>query len=129
MLPQQSINAPLGSTQGKPRRSLETISMWALFATLVVSIFAFIPSTAVPSSVTKTFLLATGTLITLALYILTRLGRGNVILPPFKLVGALWLPVVANNSWYVGRACATTFRTLWLIPSHRRFCVRHRRSA
>ena len=86
MPPQQSV---------KPRRSLETISMWALFATLIVSIVAFIPSATIPSSMTKTFLLAAGALITLALYILARLSRGNVILPPFKLVGALWLPVVA----------------------------------
>ncbi len=78
-----------------PRRSIETISIWALLATLVGAIFIFIPSTAVPVTTTKTFLLAAGTLVTLALYILARLGRGNVILPPFALLGALWLPVLA----------------------------------
>lgn len=78
-----------------PRRSIETVSVWALFATLVGAIFIFIPSTAVPFTTTKTFLLAAGALITLALYILARLGRGNVILPPFALLGALWLPVLA----------------------------------
>lgn len=78
-----------------PRRSLETISVWALLATLVVSIFFFLPSSIVPFATTKTFLLAAGALITLALYILARLGRGNVIFPPLVLVGALWLPVVA----------------------------------
>jgi tetratricopeptide (TPR) repeat protein len=39
--------------------------------------------------------LAGGTLITLALYILARLSRGNIILPPLSLIGALWLPVIA----------------------------------
>ena len=79
----------------KPRRSLEVISMWAFFATLVVSIFALIPFVAIPSSTVKTFLLAAGALLTLALYILAHLSRGNIILPPFLLVGALWLPVIA----------------------------------
>jgi len=78
-----------------PYRSLETISIWALFATLIVGIFVFIPFTAVPLAITKTFLLAAGTLITLALYILARLSRGNIIFPPFILVAALWLPVIA----------------------------------
>ena len=86
---------PQQSAVASRRRSLETISIWALFVTLIVSVFAFIPSAAVPSSTTKTFLLAAGALITLALYILARLSRGNIILPPFALVGALWLPVIA----------------------------------
>lgn len=76
-------------------RSIETISIWALIATLVVSIFIFVPSANIPFATTKTFLLAGGALVTLALYILARLGRGNVILPPFALIGALWLPVIA----------------------------------
>ncbi len=86
---------PEHSTLAPRRQSIETISIWALIITLVVAIFAFIPSTAVPFATTKTFLLAAGALVTLALYILARLGRGNVILPPFALVGALWLPVIA----------------------------------
>ena len=77
------------------RRSLETISMWALFVTLIAAVFIFIPYAAVSLLTTKTFLLAAGALITLALYILARLSRGNVILPPFILLGALWLPIIA----------------------------------
>jgi tetratricopeptide (TPR) repeat protein len=50
---------------------------------------------AAPFATTKSFVLAAGALITLALYILARLSRGNVILPPFVLVGALWLPTLA----------------------------------
>jgi len=84
-----------GSAQGKPRRSLEIISVWALIATLIVSVLIFIPFSPVPSGITKTFILAAGALITLALYILARLGRGNIIFPPFLLIGALWLPVAA----------------------------------
>lgn len=90
MPPYQSVSGAVPR-----RRSLETISMWALFASIAVSVFIFIPSMAISSITTKTFVLAAGALITLALYILARLSRGNVILPPFTIVGALWLPVVA----------------------------------
>ena len=86
---------PTQQTISTTRRSLDTISILALFASLVVSLFIFIPSTAIPFGATKTFLLAAGVIITLALYILARLSRGNVIFPPSILVGALWLPVVA----------------------------------
>lgn len=89
MPPQQQTIAAKG------RRSLETISVWALLATLVVSLFIFIPSSAVQLATTKTFVLAAGALITLAVYILARLGRGNIIFPPSLLIGALWLPAVA----------------------------------
>lgn len=77
------------------RRSLDTVSSWALLATLIVALFVFIPSASIPFVATKTFLLAAGALITLALYILARLSRGNVIFPPILLVGVLWLPVIA----------------------------------
>jgi tetratricopeptide (TPR) repeat protein len=86
---------PYQSVVAKPRRSIETISVWALFATLIVALFAFAPSASVPFATTKAFVLAAGALITLALYILARLSRGNVVLPPFILVGALWLPTIA----------------------------------
>ena len=78
-----------------PRRSLDTVSVWALFITLAAALFVFLPSMSVALTTTKTFVLAAGALITLALYILARLARGNVIFPPSVLLGALWLPVVA----------------------------------
>ena len=78
-----------------PRRSLESASAWALIATVIVAVIIFIPSVSVPFLGTKAFVVAAGALITLALYILARLSRGNVILPPALLVGALWLPAAA----------------------------------
>ncbi|MEK7060521.1 MAG: tetratricopeptide repeat protein [Patescibacteria group bacterium] len=86
---------PPQQTTSIARRSLDTISIWALLTSIVVSLLIFIPSASVPFSATKTFLLAAGALITLALYILARLSRGNVIFPPSILIGALWLPVAA----------------------------------
>ncbi|MFZ2167916.1 MAG: hypothetical protein WAV50_03565 [Minisyncoccia bacterium] len=78
-----------------PRRSLDTVSVWALLATMAVAIFIVIPSSLVPLATTKTFVLAAGTLVTLALYILARLTRGNVVFPSSWLVAALWLPALA----------------------------------
>ncbi len=86
MPPQQSVGQ---------RRSLDTIGVWALFATIVLAAFIFIPSNNIPFVATKTFLLGAGALVTLALYILARLSRGNVIFPPSLLLPALWLPVLA----------------------------------
>src|SRR3989344_5675047 len=74
------------------RPSLDTVSIWGLLATLVIAVFMFIPSNSIPFIATKTFVLAAGALVTFALYILARLARGNVILPPTVLVGGLWLP-------------------------------------
>lgn len=88
MLPQQSAITP-------PRRSIEKASVWILIATLLSTMFIVIPTSAMPLITTKAFLLALGTLASLALYILARLGRGNIIFPPLALVGALWLPVAA----------------------------------
>ena len=77
------------------RLSLETASVWALIGTIVVAAIILIPSASIPFLATKTFVLAAGGILTLALYVLARLSRGNIILPPLLLVGALWLPVIA----------------------------------
>ncbi|OGG48545.1 hypothetical protein A3G63_03325 [Candidatus Kaiserbacteria bacterium RIFCSPLOWO2_12_FULL_52_8] len=86
---------PQSSVLVQSRRSLETWSVWALVATLAAALVAVTPFLSVSLITTKTFILAAGTILTLALYILARLSRGNVVLPPFALVGALWLPVIA----------------------------------
>ena len=86
---------PQPSERSLRRRSLDVISTWALLATVVASLVIIVPFAATPLAITKTFLLAAGTLVTLALYILARLTRGNIIFPPSVLLGALWLPVIA----------------------------------
>ena len=69
--------------------SIETISVWALVVTLAVAALIFFPFSMSLITV-KTFVLVAGMLVTLALYILARLSRGNIIFPPLMLVGALW---------------------------------------
>ena len=62
--------------------SLESASLWSLIITVGVAVYAFLPFAATPSSLVKVVVLAAGALITLALYILARLSRGNIIFPP-----------------------------------------------
>lgn len=88
MPPQQSVSI-------SQRRSLDTVSTWALFVTVIAALFVITPFMAISFATTKTFILAAGALVTLALYILARLTRGNVIFPSSLLIAALWLPVAA----------------------------------
>lgn len=88
MPPQQSIIA-------QRRHSLETISVGVLISALIVAVFIFVPFVPTPLVAVKAFVLAAGALISMVFYILARLSRGNIILPPFMLIGALWLPVIA----------------------------------
>ena len=87
MQPQQPVS--------QRRRSLDAFSVIAFIATIVVAIFIVLPSPSLSSPATKAVFLAAGALITLAVYILARLTRGNIIIPSTALVGALWLPAIA----------------------------------
>lgn len=86
---------PPQSTGTVVRSPLERANVWALALTIIIATLIVPLGASLPYVQTKAYALAAGTLITLALYILARLGRGNVILPPLALVGALWLPAIA----------------------------------
>lgn len=77
------------------RQSFDRFSVWALIATVVAALVLVAPFASTPATTIKVFLLAAGTLITLALYILARLTKGNAIFPSSVLLCAMWLPVVA----------------------------------
>jgi cytochrome c-type biogenesis protein CcmH/NrfG len=77
------------------RASFEAASVWAIIATLIIAAVITIPSTSIPLMPTKAFVILLGTIVALAFFILARLTRGNAILPPMLLVGALWLPAIA----------------------------------
>ena len=111
MYPQPQAAAP-------QRSSLDTWSIRALVGTLILAAIVFIPSGSVPFTATKTLILAAGAIITLALYILARLGRGSVVLPPLTLVGALWLPALAYalSSVFSGVSFGNAFWGTMLEP-------------
>jgi cytochrome c-type biogenesis protein CcmH/NrfG len=77
------------------RFSFDSASIWAYALTIALAAVAFIPSATVPFLYTKVTILAIGGLIALVLYILARLTRGNVIVPPIALLGSLWLVPLA----------------------------------
>ncbi len=91
----QQEHQPTGDAHARvarPRRfSFDIAAIGAVLATVVLAAVAFIPVASIPFVFTKVSILAIGTLVTLALYILARLTRGNAIVPPLPLLGALWL--------------------------------------
>ncbi len=75
--------------------SFDSAATWAFALTAGLALIALIPSASVPFLYTKVSLLAIGAIVTLALFILARLTRGNVVVPPVLLIGALWLVPLA----------------------------------
>ncbi len=84
------------STASHPRRvTFDMLAIWLLSLTAAASVLLFIPSATIPFLYSKVSLIAIGGLISLALYILARLTRGNIIVPPVALLGAFWLVPIA----------------------------------
>jgi tetratricopeptide (TPR) repeat protein len=83
------------STRTNTRLSLETVSVWSLLATLVLALLVFVPSASISLAATKTFVLAFGTLVTVVLYVISRLTLRSVTGPQGIFLYALWLPPVA----------------------------------
>jgi tetratricopeptide (TPR) repeat protein len=95
-----------------PRRfSFDTAAIWALIVASGLSLIAFIPSQTIPFLYTKISILAIGGLVALVLFILARLRRGNVIVPPLALLGALWIVPVAYalSALFSGQSFVTSF--------------------
>ncbi len=87
------------ATSARSRRfSFDGAATWALVLAVALAIVAFIPSqvaASIPFLYTKVSILAIGTLIALIFFVLARLTRGNVVMPPLALLGALWLVPLA----------------------------------
>ena len=92
----QDSDTSVSTVASHPRRfSFDTAAIWALIAAGGLSTIAFIPSQTIPFIYTKISILAIGALVALVFFILARLRRGNVIVPPLPLLGALWLVPLA----------------------------------
>ena len=80
------------ATNSLPKRfSFDSASIWVLGVTGLLAALAFVPVATIPFLYTKVSILAIGGLVALILFILARLTRGNVIVPPITLIGAMWL--------------------------------------
>lgn len=73
------------------RFSFDSLAILTVVATLVLGAVLFIPGVNIPFLGTKVSLVAIGALLALAFYILARLTRGNAIVPPLPLLGAIWI--------------------------------------
>src|ERR1700755_530409 len=90
------MDIPTVPSAPNPRRvTFDTLAVWALALTAGIAALAFIPSATIPFIYSKVSIIAIGGLIALALYILARLTRGNIIVPPAALLGAFWLVPLA----------------------------------
>ncbi len=85
----------MNSASASRKFSFDTAAVWALGLTFALAAVAIIPGSAIPFIYTKVSILAVGAIVTLALFILARLTRGNIIVPPALLIGALWLVPLA----------------------------------
>lgn len=84
------------STAPHPRRvSFDTLALWTLTVTAAIAAVLFVPLANIPFIYSKVSVLALGGLVAMAFYILARLTRGNIIIPPMGLVGAFWLVPLA----------------------------------
>jgi len=93
------------------RFSFDIATNWAVVLTFALAIITFIPVVTVPYLYTKVTVLALGALATLVLFILARLTRGNAIIPPLPLLGALWIVPTAYllSSLFSGAGIASSF--------------------
>lgn len=83
---------PVSAAVPNPRRfSFDTAAIWSLIVAGGLSTIAFIPAQTIPFIYTKISILALGAIVALVFFILARLRRGNVIVPPLPLLGALWI--------------------------------------
>ena len=104
-------HSPAPVQNASRRMSFDTATTWALSLTGVLAAIAFIPGSSLSFIYTKVFILALGAILSLALYIIARLARGNMILPPLTLVGALWLVPLAYllSAFFSGKGIASSF--------------------
>lgn len=100
-----------GSRPVRAKRSFDVATTWAVVISFALAVVAFIPSATIPFLYTKVTILALGVLATLILFILARLTRGNAIIPPLPLLGALWLVPSAYllSSLFSGAGIAASF--------------------
>ncbi|KND50651.1 MAG: Tfp pilus assembly protein PilF [Parcubacteria bacterium C7867-001] len=82
-------------TSAPKRFSFDTAASIALAITVGLAALLILPTSTVPAGYLKVGALAIGMLVSLVLFILARLTRGNVIVPPLTLLGAVWLLPIA----------------------------------
>lgn len=93
------------------RFSFDSAAAWVLMLSVALSVLFFFPALGISLTPTKVTIVALGFLLALILYILARLTRGNVIVPPLALVGALWLVPLAYalSTLFSGASLSASF--------------------
>lgn len=109
-----------------PRRfSFDVGAVWALIVAGGLSTVFFIPSQVVPFIYSKITIAALAVLVAIVFFILARLRRGNVIVPPLALIGAVWLVPAAYllSALFSGVSTSAAFYGTDLEPDTLGFVV------
>ncbi len=81
--------------QASRRFSFDAASAWILTVSVFVSLVGFIPGSPVSLLGTKASVLFLGVLLTFIAFVIARLVKGSIVVPPLTLLGALWLVPLA----------------------------------
>lgn len=122
----QDTTPSVSTMAPNPRRfSFDTGAVWALIVAGGLSTVAFIPSQVIPFIYTKVTIVALGALAALVFFILARLRKGNVIVPPLPLLGAAWIVPLAYllSALFSGTSPAAAFFGRDLEPDTLGFVV------
>ncbi len=85
----------MNDTKTLRRFSFDTAAVWLLGATAFLGAVALIPLSSVSFYGTKSAIFAVGALLTFIAFVVGRLVRGSVAIPPLPLLGAVWLVPIA----------------------------------
>lgn len=83
------------STTAPKRFSFDIAAAWVLAVTACAALIAFVPGNAVSLLGTKVALLFLGAIIVFIIFVIARLVKGSMVLPPLALLGVLWLIPIA----------------------------------
>lgn len=112
-------------TQVSRRFSFDTAAVWILGLTAFLGTVLFIPNESVSFYATKVAVLSVGALITLIAFVVARLVRGSLVIPPLALLGTAWLVPIAYglSALFSGESLSRAFFGVELEPDTLGFMI------
>lgn len=107
------------------RFSFDTAAVWIFGLTAFLGAVLFIPNDSVSFYATKVVILSVGALATLIAFVVARLVRGSLVVPPLALLGAAWLVPIAYglSALFSGENLSRAFFGVELEPDTLGFMV------
>ncbi len=83
------------TSAAKGRFSFDSGAVWIISLTALLSLVAYIPGNSVSLFGTKVTVLFVGVFLALIAFVIARLIKGSIVIPPLALLGALWFVPIA----------------------------------